>query len=95
MKVPILLELGSDVISPQLSKEDKLRTSYEHSKPSSLELPIDESLRRSSRLRTKTTKARANYTLAAMLIATVKAFIAAVISEEPGIIIPKSFKESQ
>lgn len=31
LKVPILLELGTNATLPQLSKEDKLRASYEHS----------------------------------------------------------------
>lgn len=95
LKALMLLELGTNATLPQLSKEDELRASYEHSQLSLLELPIDKLLQRGLRLRTKTTKARANYTLAAMPIVSVKAFTAAVTSEELGIIIPKSFKELQ
>lgn len=61
-----------------------------------LERPIDETLLRSARLRTKTTKARAQYTLADMLRATVKALTTAVTANElADIVIPKSFKELQ
>lgn len=92
-----LPELGQD--ARELSDDDD-----EHL--GSLETPIDETLQRSSRTRTKTAKAiesekqktrkRAHYTLANMPNATVKALTAAMTTpEESGIIRPKTFKESQ
>lgn len=62
----------------------------------SLELPINETLQRSLRSRTKSRKVRTNYTLADMLIALVRAFyILITVSELSTITIPTSYKESQ
>lgn len=68
---------------------------YKEARPSLLDLLVDETLLRSSRSCTKTTKLRANYTITKMPIETAKALTVAVTSNELGIIILKSLKESQ
>lgn len=91
---------------PELSQDTRELSNDDNEHLGSLETPINETLQRSSRTRTKTAKAiesekqktrkRAYYTLANMPIATVKALTALMtIPEELGIIRPKTFKESQ
>lgn len=81
-------EIGYDA-KPQLPN------GREYLRPGILNEPVDELLQRGSRTRTKTAKARANYTLADMPMALAKAFAASLATEEQGITIPKTFKESQ
>lgn len=84
-----LLEVGLD-----LGIDDDILEGREPTTLGSLELPIDETLQRGLRSRTKSRKARTNYTLADMLIALVRAFyVSIIVSELLTITIPTSYKE--
>lgn len=83
-----LLEVSYDSI-------DTLLAGYELAKPSLLDLSINKNLLRGLRNRKKTEKARANYTIANLLLVATKAFTVAVNNDEPGIVILKTFKELQ
>lgn len=85
-----LLEVGLD-----LGIDDDMPEGREPTTLGSLELPINETLQRSLRSRTKSRKARVNYILADMLIALARAFYMSItVSELLTITIPTSYKES-
>lgn len=89
-----LLEVGYDAES----NDDEPPARYKTTKPSLLEMLIDKTLPRSLRSRKKTAKATASvyYSLANMLIVSIKAFVAAVILlETEPFVVPKTFKELQ
>lgn len=85
LKQPNLLTIGLNAKRDNNNRETLL-----------LERPINETLLRSARLRTKTAKARVQYILADIPRATVKVLTAAVTANElADIVILKSFKELQ
>lgn len=86
-----LLEVGLD-----LGIDDDILEGREPTTLGSLELPINETLQRGLRSRTKSRKVRTNYILADMLIALARAFYMSITVSEPSTItIPTSYKESQ
>lgn len=83
------------VLSQDAPDNTEVPDGYKEARPSLLDLLVDETLSRSLRSRTKTTKLRANYTITKMPIETAKVLTAAITTNELGIIIPKSLKELQ
>lgn len=89
-----LLEVSYDAES----NDDEPPTRYKATKPSLLKILIDKTLPRSLRSRKKTAKATASvyYSLANMLIVSIKAFVVAVtLLETEPFVVPKTFKELQ
>lgn len=103
-----LPELGQDAATDINDSNDEILSGREPNVPSTLDLLVDETLQRGTRNRTKTARAvegkkqkkarvpRANYIIANMLRAAVKTLTASINTlEELGVVIPKTFKESQ
>lgn len=103
-----MLELRQDAAIDINDSNNKIPSGREPNVPSTLDLLVDETLQRGTRNRTKTARAvegkkqkkarvpRANYIIANMLRAAVKALTVLInILEELGIVILKTFKELQ
>lgn len=103
-----LLELRQDTTTDINNSNNKILSGREPNVPSILNLLVDETLQRGTRNRTKTARAiegkkqkkaripRANYIIANILQAAIKALTALInILKELGIVILKTFKELQ